>query len=236
MWLNDKAEEHLREMASFRSCHVVITDFMNVIFNTIESTRITKQISRELLNILLEFSVNAPERQIIQTEDNLQKPIFEDDKTYLISNCCQIIMPIYRLNTLSGLLIVFFNKQDRDYELQRSITIAKLFLKDVEQLINGFHIKDIAEVENISNLFNDEYLDHVAKLFETKKNRLLKNKRYQRKKEKLSKMIQKFETNLSSEQLETFENILSTYYDLADFDQALMYSIGTKYGAALSKI
>jgi len=49
-------------------------------------------------------------------------------------------------------------------------------------------------------------------------------------------MIQKFEENLSSEQLDTFENILSTYYDLADFDQALMYSIGIKYGTALSKL
>jgi len=236
MWLNDKTEEHLREMASFRSCQIIITDFKNVIFNTIEISKTNKQISRELLNIILDFSINAPDRQIIQTEDNLQKPIFEDDKTNMLSNCCQIIMPIYRLNTLSGLLITFFNKQDRDYELQRSITIAKLFLKDVEQSINGFHIKDISEVENISNLFNEEYLDHVAKQYETKKNRLQKNKRYKRKKEKLSQMIQKFEENLSSEQLDTFENILSTYYDLADFDQALMYSIGIKYGTALSKL
>jgi len=27
MWLNDKTEEHLREMASFRSCQIIITDF-----------------------------------------------------------------------------------------------------------------------------------------------------------------------------------------------------------------
>lgn len=236
MWLNDKAEEHLREMASFRSCQIIITDFNNVIFNTIERNKTNKQISRELLNIILDFSINAPNRQEIQTEDNLQKPIFEDDKTNLLSNCCQIIMPIYRLNTLSGLLIMFFSKQDRDYELQKSITIAKLFLKEVEQSINGFHIKDIAEVENISNLFNDEYLDHVAKLFETKKNRLQKNKQYKRKKKKLSQMIQKFEGTLSEEQLETFENILSSYYTLEDFEQALMYSIGVKYGVALSKL
>lgn len=236
MWLTDNMEEHLIEIASYQSCKIIITDFKNIIFNTIESDKTNKQISRELLNIILDFSIKAPNRQRIQTEDNLQVPIWEDDKTNILSNCCQIIMPIYRLNTLSGLLITFFSKQARDYDLQNSITITQLLCQDIEKSVPGFHINDLAESENIYKLFNEEYLDHVAKLYEIKKNRLQKIKKYQNNKENFSQMIQQFEKTLSPEQQETFENILSLNYTLADYDQALMYSIGIKYGAELSKI
>jgi len=65
---------------------------------------------------------------------------------------------------------------------------------------------------------------------------LRKNESYVIKSKNLNDFIKIFENKLGDKEKESFDEILSQLYVIAEYERALLYSIGIKYGIELAKI
>jgi len=179
---------------------------------------------------LLDFSLSAPIRQVISNENNTLS--IYDDENNTSSKCHQIIMPIYHNHKLSGLLITFFSNTD----FENNLNITKIIRVFTEKHIHGINLENITEIDNSSLLFSEHYLENITTLLESHTHILKTNENYLIHKQNLSTIIKDFQDKLSASDLEVFENILSNIYTLSDYEHALLYSLGIKYGIELSKI
>jgi len=229
MWINQKLEDYLSGSEKNNSCKIILTDLKKVMFSSDKSYS-SKQISKELLKVLLDFSLSAPIRQVISNENNTLS--IYDDENNTSSKCHQIIMPIYHNHKLSGLLITFFSNTD----FENNLNITKIIRVFTEKHIHGINLENITEIDNSSLLFSEHYLENITTLLESHTHILKTNENYLIHKQNLSTIIKDFQDKLSASDLEVFENILSNIYTLSDYEHALLYSLGIKYGIELSKI
>jgi len=230
MWVKTKLEEYLNESAKNNSCTIVLTDLKKIIFSS-DKKYSTQPISKELLRVLLDFSLSVPTRQVINNENNIL-PIYEAEKNTTDTNYNQIIMPLYHAYKLSGLIIILFSEST----FEKNLTLAKMIRTFTEKHINGVFIENMLLLENESTLFSEDYINNVTEILESNMRSLRKNESYVIKSKNLNDDIKIFENKLGDKEKESFDEILSQLYVIAEYERALLYSIGIKYGIELAKI
>lgn len=85
-------------------------------------------------------------------------------------------------------------------------------------------------------IFDNNNYKYISKFVEDKMPMLNENADFKEKYLKLTDKIEELEKNLSSNQVEQFQEIVNLFYQTEEYYFAFSYSLGVKYGQVLEKL
>jgi len=243
MFINNSLKEFLASSAKLSNNAFYITDLNNILLFTTKCRYNEEklEISRELLEILLDFSnkiFNTTQPYILRNSSNNIVNIIED-RFLNIHWKSQIILPIYIDNSIIGSFIMLNYHQNFS---DKDLVFAKTTLSFIEKFIlqeknkEGGKNMETKELQNNTYLFSKKHLTDILNIHDDNLKTLKNIERYNDLEKQFVKLQDELRKKLDEEDIDKLDKMIDISCEIELYLNALFHSLGVKYGMEIGNL